>query len=132
MAVVAALLVILVVAAFALQNPAPVVLQFLTWSWQWDVGRLVGASVAAGAIIAFLIVGFDDLRLRLRLHQALRRVSRLEGRLASLEGERDRLAERLQELTQQGASEAAAGLGPPGPPASLDGLDGEPPSRQGR
>ena len=130
-ALVAALLVVLVVAAFALQNQAPVALQFLAWSWQWDVGRLVGASVVAGALTAFLVLGFDDLRLRLRLHQAVRRVARLESRLASLESERDRLVERLQQASR-GIAEAAAGMGPEDIPPGLDGPGAEPGARRGR
>lgn len=132
-ALVAALLVVLVVGAFALQNQTPVLVQFLAWSWQWDVGRLVGASVVAGALVAFLVLGFDDVRLRFRLHQAVRRAARLESRLASLQNERDRLMERLQEVAGPASPQAAAGADPAGPkPSGLNGLGGPSPAGRDR
>ncbi|NLG70108.1 MAG: DUF1049 domain-containing protein, partial [Firmicutes bacterium] len=92
---VASVLVILVVAAFALQNPQGVTVSFLAWTWQTDVGRLSVIAAALGAAAVLLLVGADDLRLRLRSRQLARQIRRLEVRLAGREAERDRLASRL-------------------------------------
>lgn len=122
-AFVGALLLVLIIAAFALQNSAPVNLQFLAWSWQWDVGRVIAAAAVTGALVGLLVVGLDDLRLRLRLRQANRRAARLEGRLASVESERDRLVERLEALEGSAAREAAAHAGDGPQPRAMDRED---------
>lgn len=115
---VASVLVILVVAAFALQNPQGVVVSFLAWSWQTDVGRLAVASAALGAGAVLLLLGGDDLRLRLRVRQLSRQVHRLEVRLVSVEAERDRLASQLDGLTPaEGRPQAAAHPDAPSRPA---------------
>ncbi|NLG68721.1 MAG: DUF1049 domain-containing protein, partial [Firmicutes bacterium] len=101
---------ILVVAAFALQNPQGVTVSFLAWTWQTDVGRLSVIAAALGAAAVLLLVGSDDLRLRLRSRPLARQLRRLEVRLAGFEAERDRLASRL-DLGQQDegpAGDAAA------------------------
>lgn len=103
---VASVLVILVVAAFALQNPQGVTVSFLAWTWQTDVGRLSVIAAALGAAAVLLLVGADDLRLRLRSRQLARQIRRLEVRMAGLEAERDRLASRLD---QQGPQEEGPG-----------------------
>lgn len=112
MLAVASVLVILVVAAFALQNPQGVAVSFLAWTWQTDVGRLSVVATALGAAAALLLVGGDDLRLRLRVRQMARQLRRLEVRLAGLEAERDRLASRLDGQAPEAASDPAQGAAP--------------------
>lgn len=106
---VASVLVVLVVAAFALQNPQGVVVSFLAWTWQTDVGRLAIVSAALGALAVLLLVGGDDLRLRLRVRQLARQVHRLEVRLIGVEAERDRLASQLDGPMLTEAQAAAHG-----------------------
>ena len=128
---VASVLVILVVAAFALQNPQGVVVSFLAWSWQTDVGRLAVASAALGAGAVLLLLGGDDLRLRLRVRQLARQLHRLEVRLVSVEAERDRLASQLDGSTpaEQGRPRAAAPADAPSRPE--DKASAGPTARQG-
>ncbi len=122
---VASVLVILVVAAFALQNPQGVTVSFLAWTWQTDVGRLSVIAAALGAAAVLLLVGSDDLRLRLRSRQLARQIRRLEVRLAGIEAERDRLASRLGDPGQQDegpAGDAAAATPEARPQPAADSL----------
>ncbi|MBE3598180.1 MAG: DUF1049 domain-containing protein [Limnochordaceae bacterium] len=101
-------MIVLVVAAFALQNTVPVTVQLLAWSWQVDAGRLAAAAAAVGGLAVALVLGADDMRLRWQLRRALGRARRLEARLAAVESERDRLAEAAAAATHPEVREAAS------------------------
>ncbi|MEW6045167.1 MAG: lipopolysaccharide assembly protein LapA domain-containing protein [Bacillota bacterium] len=125
---VAFVLVFLAIAAFALQNPELVSVSFLAWTWQLDVGRLVVIFAVAGATAASLLLGADDVRVRVRARQLSRQIHRLEARLAGVEAERDRLSSQLDGIAREGEAEAApqgdTGRAPGAPAARSDPQDG--------
>lgn len=87
--IVAFIVLVLVAAAFALQNTAPVPLQFLSWRWSMDAGRLAVASAAFGALALGILLGGDDLRVRVALHRLQRAYRRLDARMAALDAQRE-------------------------------------------
>ncbi|OFX26946.1 MAG: hypothetical protein A2Z07_10205 [Armatimonadetes bacterium RBG_16_67_12] len=83
-----ALLLLAVVTAFALTNPAPVTVRFLAWQAQTTLAlAVIGAAVVGGfLVLVSSVLGQQHLRARLREMQA--RVRELEARLHELDDTR--------------------------------------------
>lgn len=83
-----ALLLLAVVTAFALTNPAPVTVRFLAWQADTTLAlAVIGAAVIGGfLVLVSSMLGQRHLRVRLRETQA--RVRELEARLHELDGTR--------------------------------------------
>ena len=107
-----ALIFALLVAAFAIQNTAVVTINFLFWQGSISLGLVILGSVAAGALIFFvlgLIKQFGSSRERKELTRAK---EALEGQLAEkkrqLTEAEARLKEALQPASPEGADPGAA------------------------
>jgi putative membrane protein len=83
-----ALLLLVVVTAFALMNPVPVTVRFLAWQAQTTLAlAVIGAAVFGGfLVLVSSVLGQRHLRARLREAQA--RARELEARLHELDGTR--------------------------------------------
>jgi len=81
------------IAAFAIQNAAPVAVKFLVWQFESSLAVIVILSLLAGMILIFLISLPGRLKRRKELYDRNRRISELEKRLAELE----------KSLTEKGA-----------------------------
>ena len=83
-----ALLLLAVVTAFALTNPAPVTVRFLAWQAQTTLALAVIGAAAIGGFLVLVssVLGQQHLRARLREMQA--RARELEARLHELDDTR--------------------------------------------
>jgi uncharacterized integral membrane protein len=83
-----ALVLFAVVTAFALANPAPVMVRFLAWQAETTLALAVIGAAVLGGFLVFVssILGQQNLRARLREMQA--RARELEARLQELGGTR--------------------------------------------
>ncbi|HET6781701.1 MAG TPA: LapA family protein [bacterium] len=72
---------LIVVVVFALENRAPVTVEFLAWRYDTLVGVAMIAAGVAGAIIIYLSGVVAAARLRSRLRSAEARVKELEQQL---------------------------------------------------
>jgi uncharacterized integral membrane protein len=79
-----ALVLLAVVTMFALANPSPILIRFLTWQYQTTVALAVIGGAVLGGLLVFVssVVGQQQLRGRLRDAQA--RVRELEARVHNL------------------------------------------------
>ena len=73
------------VTLFAIQNATTVTINFFTWSGSTSFAIVVLGSAGAGFLIAFLSQGIVQLRLRLSLREAEKRVHELEKALVKTE-----------------------------------------------
>jgi uncharacterized membrane protein YciS (DUF1049 family) len=73
------------VTVFAIQNALPVTIRFLSWSGDTSFAIVVLGSAGAGVLIALLSQGMVQLRLRLSLSQAEKRIHELEKTLVKTE-----------------------------------------------
>ena len=72
---------LLVVGVFALENRAPVTVEFLAWRYDTQVGLAMIASAVAGAIIIYLSGAVAQARLRAQLRSAETRLREMEQQL---------------------------------------------------
>jgi lipopolysaccharide assembly protein A len=70
---------------FAIQNAMPVTINFLSWSGNTSFALVVLGSAGAGILIALLSQWIVQLRLRLSLRQAEKRIHELEKSLVKTE-----------------------------------------------
>ncbi|RUM87595.1 MAG: DUF1049 domain-containing protein [Thermodesulfatator sp.] len=82
--ILAALLGVLI-AAFAIQNAAPVAVRFLVWQFESSLAVIVILSLLAGMVLIFLISLPGRFKRRKELYDKNRRISELEKQLAELE-----------------------------------------------
>ena len=73
------------VTLFAIQNAMPVTINFLSWSGYTSFAMVVLGSAGAGVLIALLSQAMVQLRLRLSLRQAEKRIHELESALVRAE-----------------------------------------------
>ncbi|MCL6581052.1 MAG: LapA family protein [Firmicutes bacterium] len=98
----AALVILAVVAVFASQNAHLVAVNFLAWRFTWPLAGIVLVTLAAGALLVFLVLLGRQLGLRLKMHDTAGRLTRAERDLAAaraeLEKARATLADRERQL----------------------------------
>lgn len=73
------------VTLFAIQNAMPVTINFLSWSGNTSFAIVVLGSAGTGVLIALLSQVMVQLRLRLSLKQAEKRIHELESMLVKTE-----------------------------------------------
>jgi len=131
----AALLVVLgVVAVFASQNAHFVAMRFLGWQFTWPLAGIVLVTLVAGALAAFLVSLFRQVRLGLRIHDTSGRLRKAEKELETAKVDLDKtradLALARRELEEARRPRAPGPSASPAPEAG-GASPGPSPSRGG-
>lgn len=92
----------ILVAAFALQNAAPVVVRFLGWHLETSLAILLIGAAVAGALATGMLAVSRQLGMGLRLLDERSRAHRAEARAEQLRQEADGLRRELERLQAQG------------------------------
>jgi len=99
--VAAALVVLAVVAVFASQNAHLVAVNFLAWRFTWPLAGVVLVTLAAGALLVFLVLAGRQLGLRLKMHDTAGRLTRAERDLAAARAELEKAKATLADRERQ-------------------------------
>lgn len=95
-----ALIFAILVAAFAIQNTAVVTVHFLFWQGSISLVLVILGSVAAGALIFFVLGLIKQIAYGKERRELVREKERLTGRLAEQKRELEAAEERLKEALE--------------------------------
>jgi putative membrane protein len=88
---------------FALQNAAPVQVNFLIWSFQASSALILLVTLALGALIGFLVSMPSSIRSRNEIKSQRKRISDLESSVASQKLKLDEADQKLAQLQKPAA-----------------------------
>jgi putative membrane protein len=92
---------------FALQNAAPVQVNFLIWSFQASSALILLVTLALGALIGFLVSMPSSIRSRNEIKSQRKRISDLESSVASQKLKLDEADQKLAQLQKPAAPDNA-------------------------
>jgi putative membrane protein len=89
---------------FAIQNDAPVTIEFLVWETRGSLALVLFIALLAGASIAYLASAPAQIRRRIRISHLQKRLSELEAKIASTQPEARPEAEQAEDAASPGKS----------------------------
>ena len=93
-----ALFIAVLAVVFAVQNTAPAIVSFFLWKFNGSLALVLLVSLAAGALISFLVSLPANLKTRWTIRQQRKKLNELEANLAASQEDLEVLQQKLDEL----------------------------------
>ncbi len=93
---------------FAIQNTAITPIRFLLWESEGSLALILFIALVAGALISYLATTPTQIKRRMTISNQRKRITEVEGQLASTQGELEQAQDQIKEIEQQKEAELAA------------------------
>jgi uncharacterized integral membrane protein len=90
---------------FAIQNTAITPIRFLLWESEGSLALILFISLVAGALISYLATTPTQIKRRMTISNQRKRISEVEGQLASTQEELGQAQGQIKEIEQQKEAE---------------------------